>query len=217
MQTRYLQLNGEERHMSKQAAATGAGLQPSRRDLIRATAGVAAGMVGGAMLHSKADTAQAVERDLEASTGQGAPFLVQIDGASQGRFAAIEGLGFHYQVGTIEYRNGATGESQNLPEHSAVIITKVWDAATPQLFQALVTNELLNEVVIEFHRSGGGVFQRMTLQRAQVVNLEQYMHFNAAGHSIADDPRQLEDVAFSFAEMSIENLDGNTSANVWLG
>lgn len=55
-------------------------------------------------------------------------------------------------------------------------------------------------------------YQRVLLVNARVVDLEQYMHFNAAGHAIGDDPRQLEDVAFIFNEIVVENLEGKTQA-----
>ncbi len=190
------------------------GLRPNRRDIFRATAGVvAAGLVGGAVLQHSTESAQATEPQSVSPEGQGQPFLVKLDGSAQGKFELIVGLGFHYQVGTTGYRNGNSGETLNLPDHGVVIVTKAWDGSTPQLFQALVNTELLNEVVLEFGRVDGAVFQRITLHQAHVVSLEQYMHFNAAGHTISDDPRQIEDVAFSFNEIIIENLENGVSAS----
>lgn len=136
-------------------------------------------------------------------------FDVKIEGSRQGSFFRVTGLGFHYQVGVPSSTNGT--QATGIHQHGQVVITKFWDAATPQLFQALVSGEILNRVELSFMR-GGNAYQRMILENARVANLEQYMHFNAVGHTIGDDPRQLEDVSFVFGQIMIENLEGKIQA-----
>ena len=44
----------------------------------------------------------------------------------------------------------------------------------------------------------------ITLTNAAIVNIEQYIRFNATGHQNADDPRNLEDISFVFDRIDIE-------------
>src|SRR5437764_7519742 len=59
------------------------------------------------------------------------------DKKSQHQIAA---LSLDYKV--LSPRDLATGQSSGKRQHSPLTIVKEWGAATPQLFQALVTNEL---------------------------------------------------------------------------
>jgi type VI secretion system secreted protein Hcp len=93
-----------------------------------------------------------------AATGQADTIYVSIKGMKQGPFKGevlqkgfegkIAGLKFHYDV--LSPRDPATGMATGKRQHKPVMITKEWGAASPQLFQALVTNEVLSEVVIDF-------------------------------------------------------------------
>jgi type VI secretion system Hcp family effector len=55
-------------------------------------------------------------------------------------------------------------------------ISKQWGAASPQILQALATNEVLNPVIVEFTRTTPDgkeqVYQRVTLTNALVVDVE---------------------------------------------
>jgi type VI secretion system secreted protein Hcp len=189
----------------------------SRRGLIRAATGVAAaGLVAGALLEARPAAAAAL-----GTTGR---FFVSIEGSRQGKFKGeatearrtdwIVGLGFHYEV--TSPRDVATGMATGQRQHHPIVVTKEWGAASPQLFQALVTNEVLKSVLFEFvgvDRSGMEVvYHTIRLTDASITNIEQYIHFNAAGHQNADDQRALEDVAFVFRRIEIENKDGKTLA-----
>ena len=123
----------------------------------------------------------------------------------EGRMA---GLGFRYEVVSPRDVTGflATGRRQYRP----VIITKAWDAASPQLFQALVTNEVLPEVVIDFVAAGpmgqSTVTHSIRLVNASVTEISQYT-------DPAEKPgRHLEDVSLSFQRIEFTDLRGKTSA-----
>lgn len=85
---------------------------------------------------------------------------VSITGVNQGRFAGelkvkgfedkIAGLSFHYAV--VSPRDVASGMPAGRRMHKPIRFKKAWGAASPQLFQALVTNETLSSVVIDFVR-----------------------------------------------------------------
>src|SRR5262249_42782078 len=84
-------------------------------------------------------------------------FYVSIQGAKQGKFKGegahahknvIPAHSFSYEV--ISPRDVATGQATGKRQHSPVTISKEWGAASPQLFQAAVTNEPLQSVLFEF-------------------------------------------------------------------
>src|SRR5260221_8493409 len=85
-------------------------------------------------------------------------FYVTIEGSRQGRFKGestlanakgkIEGLTFSSEVASP--RDVATGQASGKRIHSPITFTKQWGAASPQLFQAAVTNEILKSVLFEF-------------------------------------------------------------------
>ncbi len=141
-------------------------------------------------------------------------FYVTIEGTQQGKFKgdskrrahkdAITGLAFEYEV--TSPRDAVTGQATGKRQHGPVIITKRWGASTPQLFKALITNEVLKSVLIEFIKTAASgeesVYQTIKLTDAAVVTIEQYAN---------PEDRELEDVSFRFQKIEISNKDGNTS------
>jgi type VI secretion system secreted protein Hcp len=107
-------------------------------------------------------------------------FFVTIEGEKTGAFKGesllqrhqgqVEGLGFQYGL-SLSY-DLETGQASGKRQHGSVTMTKAWGAASPQLFQALVNNELLKVVTFEFYRvdrSGvEALFQKVTLDQATV-------------------------------------------------
>ncbi len=142
-------------------------------------------------------------------------FYVTIEGSQQGKLKgdskrkahkdAITGLAFEYAV--TSPRAAGSGQATGRRQHSPITITKRWGAATPQLFQALVTNELLKSVLIEFVKTSPQgkevVYHTVKLTNANVVSIEQYAN---------PEDRELEEVSISFQKIEIDNKDGGTSA-----
>jgi type VI secretion system secreted protein Hcp len=142
-------------------------------------------------------------------------FYVTIEGTKQGKFKGdnrskahkdqITGLAFDYEI--TSPRDPASGLPTGKRQHKPVTITKRLGAATPQLFQALVTNEVLKSVKIEFEKiSSSGkeyVYHRITLTDATISDIHQHA---------AADTRELEEVSFTFHKIEIENVDGKTIA-----
>jgi type VI secretion system secreted protein Hcp len=79
-----------------------------------------------------------------------------------------------------------------------VTITKDVDAATPQIFQALCTNEVLKSLTIEVYATGAdgkeSVAQTVRLTNAAVTSLRQFG--DALGADPSAGPR--EEVSFSY-------------------
>jgi type VI secretion system secreted protein Hcp len=148
---------------------------------------------------------------------QNAEFYVQIEGTRQGQFAnesprnnhtpRVVGLNFDYTVKVP--RDATTGLTSGRRQHGPVVVTKEWGAASPQLFQALVSNEALKTVVFEFYQTN----QNGEEELATTVKLTNAMVSEIHKHSPTTPNRsQLEDVSFTFAGIEIQSLPGKTMA-----
>ena len=149
-------------------------------------------------------------------------FYVTIEAAKQGRLAGeskravhkgkLPGIGFSYEVKSP--RDTATGQASGKRQHGAVTFTKEWGAASPQLFSALVTNEVIKSALFEFVRTNEigveHVFHTIKLTNAAVTSIHQYI---AAQEDIDLDNAELEDVALTFRGIEITNVDAKTTAS----
>jgi type VI secretion system secreted protein Hcp len=160
-------------------------------------------------------------------------FYVTIEGTKQGKFKGesprkeqsqkIAGLGFQYEV--ISPRDAATGRSSGQRRHQPITIVKEWGAATPQLFQALVSNEQLKSVAFEFFQTDNAtgkeaVYFKIHLTNAFVSAIKQFSGAAAGGegassskHSSSQDAKELEAVSFTFEKIELEHVTGKTSAS----
>ena len=153
-------------------------------------------------------------------------FYVKMEGAKQGSFKdegtdkgqGSRGLGFEQAV--TSPRDAASGQATGRRQYSPIVITKEWGAASPQLFQALVTNEALKTVQFAFYGPTGGSTDETTtpfftikLTNAFVSKIFKYENFNAAGHQDAHDERFLEDVSFTFQKIEMVHVASTTAAS----
>ena len=151
-------------------------------------------------------------------------FFVTIVGRKQGKFkpegagaaGKIKGLAFHYEVASP--RDAASGQASGKRQHSPVSFVKTWGAASPQLFQAAVTNEVLDSVLFEFVETTPegkeAVFQTVKLTNAFVASIKQDAKAAPGGHELQD----LEEVSIVFQSIEMENLTGKTAAaDDWRG
>lgn len=148
-------------------------------------------------------------------------FYVTIEGTKQGKFKgesqsaahkdAIIGLRFSYDVKSA--RDVATGQASGKRQHSPVTITKEWGAATPQIYQALITNEVLKTVLLEFVQTNPDgveeVYFTITLNNATVSEIRQYTGEETTGAN--RDAQELEEVSFTFQKITLEDKPGKTS------
>jgi type VI secretion system secreted protein Hcp len=159
-------------------------------------------------------------------------FHLSIKGKTQGQFKGegvlnrrkdswIPALGFEYEIKSP--RDAATGQRSGKRQHSPITIVKEWGAATPQIFTALVTNEVLSEVVFEFTRTNSNgeeyVFHKIKLTDGTVSQIKQFTGGDAstdsatsAKHTGAGKRLEMEAVSFTFYKIEVENVDGKTSA-----
>lgn len=155
-------------------------------------------------------------------------FYVTIEGIKQGAFKGespreahsnkIAGLAYRHEVKSP--RDVATGLASGKRQHGPITITKEWGAASPQLFQALCTNEVLSTVLFEFiHTTRTGeeeVYHTITLEDATVSSIR----FTTGSGESADsaktsatyDTHELEEVSFTYRRITIESVTGQTSS-----
>jgi type VI secretion system secreted protein Hcp len=136
----------------------------------------------------------------------------------KGRENSIEGLRFSSQV--TSPRDIATGLPSGKRQHSPITFTKIWGPASPQIFQACVTNELLPTVKFEFWKvlPGGRevIFQTIALTNASISSVRRYIGVASGGD--APDPRELEDVTLTFQKIEIQDnaAGGLAAADSWM-
>lgn len=149
-------------------------------------------------------------------------FYVTIEGTKQGKFKGesvreahkekMAGLAFHYEC--ISPRDMATGQASGKRQHKPVVFTKEWGAASPQIFQALCTNEVLKSVLFEFVRTTADgteeIYHTVKLSNATIASVNQEVAQTAEGQRF--DTHELERIALSFQRIEIENKTGKTMA-----
>jgi len=157
-------------------------------------------------------------------------FYVTIQGKKQGTFkgdgVAAEGneagkgqgdriAGIRFFAETVSPRDTATGQASGRRQHKPITITKEWDAASPQLFSALVTNEVLTSVLFEFVKTDAQgqefVYHTIKLTDGGVSDIKSYLDLTDTTGD-AYDAHELEDVSFTFRKIEIENKEGKTVA-----
>jgi type VI secretion system secreted protein Hcp len=111
-------------------------------------------------------------------------------------------------------RDAATGLPTGKRQYAPIVITKDWDAASPQIFQAAAVNEVLPQVEFEFLKTTPqgveAVFETVTLTNATISAVKHYIGFPDAGEP--PNPHALEDVSFTFQKIEITNSEGKTTA-----
>lgn len=120
----------------------------------------------------------------------------------------IEGVKFSMDV--IAPHDPGTGQLAGKTQFQPVLISKKWDAASPQLLQAFSTHEQLSELILEFvEKSTTGVetpSQRITLSNASIINIKRYVDYTGPAGA-----RPLEEISFVWQKMTVNDVVGNTS------
>jgi len=155
-------------------------------------------------------------------------FYVTITGTKQGAFkgesirekhsSKISGLSYSHSIQSP--RDVATGQASGKRQHGAVVITKEWGASTPQIFQALVSNEVLKDVLFEFVQTTPDgqeqVYYTVKLSHATVSAVSYSTggseSAETAKHTAAYDTHELEKVSFTYQKIEVEHKAGKTSA-----
>jgi type VI secretion system secreted protein Hcp len=133
--------------------------------------------------------------------------IIKGEVVKRGHVGKIAGLAFDYEV-MLEQSGRGSGQAAGKRQHKPITITKHWDAATPRLFQALVTGEILKSVLIEFEGVDRKTGKKLIYHTVKLTNafLSDIVQYADAGIG------ELEDVSIVFQKIEIENKIGKTVA-----
>lgn len=153
----------------------------------------------------------------------GPAFYISFEGTRQGRLTGesqqpnrgLQSEGLKYEYESEVPRDKTTGLPTGRRKHEPVIITKEWGAATPQLFEAMSTGEVLKTVRLDFVRTlpdgTEEIWQTITLSNAQIVALRQYTDEEGKGNY-----RQLEEISLIFEKIEIAHRPSkNDVVDTW--
>ncbi len=148
-------------------------------------------------------------------------FYVTIEGTKQGKFKGesvrddhkAKIAGFYFNSAIISPRDVATGQPTGKRRYDPVVFKKPVGAASPQIAQALTTNEVLKTVFFEFVRTTADgkeeVAYTIKLSNATVSGDKVYLP------DATDDKQHVdlsEEVAFTFQKIEWESKVGKTMA-----
>jgi len=122
-----------------------------------------------------------------------------------------------YEWSTVIPVDVNSGDYKGEPQMQPLKIVKEIGAASPQLVQAALHNEVIGEVIIQsMGRAPDGkkevVKQKITLKDVKIVSHRQYMD-KSAKDSGGADVDVLEEVGFRFGEIQIENPEAGTATS----
>jgi type VI secretion system secreted protein Hcp len=111
-------------------------------------------------------------------------------------------------------RNAQTGQVTGRRQYQPVTITREWDAASPKLFQALVTNENFTDVTFKFpHDDTTGkttLVATIHLTNAHIASLR---YFVAAPGATESTGHLMEEISFSFQKIDVTGANGGITAS----
>lgn len=115
-------------------------------------------------------------------------------------------------------RDPQSGQPTGQRVHKPVVVTKVFDKASPLLLTALCQGEKLPQVVIKWYRTSATGDQEhyytTTLEDAIIVQIRDYMH-NCQDPAVAHFTH-LQDVHFSYRKITwTHEVSGTTGSDDW--
>jgi type VI secretion system secreted protein Hcp len=141
-------------------------------------------------------------------------YYLKVKGAKQGDIKGEAGkksdripiLGFSY--GVQSPRDVSTGQASGKRQHRPVTIYKEWGVASPQLYEALVTNERLTSVTIDEIRTDPAgrdtVYMEIRLTNATITSIS--IDPERASAAPLWTNHEIELVFFAFEKIEIENM-----------
>ena len=148
-------------------------------------------------------------------------FYVTIEGTKQGKFKGESGRddhkaklpGFYFSSNVVSPRDTATGQATGKRRHDPVVFKKPVGPASPQIAQALTTNEVLKTVLFEFVRTTDQGKEEVSftikLTNATVSGSKIYLP------DATDDKQHVdlsEEIALTFQKIEWESKIGKTMA-----
>jgi type VI secretion system secreted protein Hcp len=149
---------------------------------------------------------------------------ISVKGNKQGQFKSesmrknesIPILAFRMEV--LSPLDSASGQATGKRQYKPVTIVKEWGAASPQGLTACTTNEVLDQVLIEFMKINPAgveyIYQRVTLSQATIVDVTRYTHAQDGTLLLAPgsgETMELESWSFVFRRIEVDDTEGKTT------
>jgi len=149
-------------------------------------------------------------------------FYFMAKGSKQGTLATERAGGKwdRHQVGlSFDFRaesptDRATGLATGQVQYMPLTITREVGPASPQFLNALPTNEIFPQVLLQFLKGSmqGEVWYEITLQNCRLTRVRQYMGLPPGA---AQGPQMLlEELVFTYQTLTSHHVAGNTTAVV---
>lgn len=110
-------------------------------------------------------------------------------------------------------RDPLSGQASGKRRHSALTITKEWDPASPQYWQALVNNEVLTSIELDyvFTTAEGkeDIYYTIKLTNATVSKHHLFTPEQSSGEATYEQ----EEISFTFQKIELTHKPGNTMAS----
>ncbi|PYQ73845.1 MAG: type VI secretion system tube protein Hcp [Acidobacteria bacterium] len=137
--------------------------------------------------------------------------------AERNREGSIMVIAVNHEVASP--RDAATGQASGKRMHKPLVITKELDRSSPQLYNALTTNENIPEWTLEFSRPDPRGAEKTSftikLTNATISNIEFFMPNNKEPELMKLN--EYEQVAFTYEKIEWTWLDPRvTAADSWL-
>jgi len=146
---------------------------------------------------------------------------ISINGHNQGQFAGDGSdpknknrmLISSFSMSAASPHDPATGRASGKRQWKPVVVQKLWSAASLQIYQALVTNETLTSVLIEFvavSQEAEQLDHSISLSNASITEVSEIP-------SSTQSPigNELEEVSFIFQKIEIKDKSGKTFMDDW--
>lgn len=168
-------------------------------------------------------------------------FYMSIEGTKQGKFNGQRKDKWmpvaSFNMGVSSPRDAATGQASGKRQHKPVVVGVEWGSWSPQIFAAMVQNEVLDPVVINIQPgsskgSNTVTYEWVKLRNAVISNISTHkvgktqvqdvtltyegVQMGTGHHTAATDGWELEQVALAFRKMTVSNSLGKAAfADDW--
>src|ERR1700690_762353 len=135
------------------------------------------------------------------------------EGTTKGQENWIPLHAVDYEV--VSPHDVASGHASGKRQHRPFVFSKVPGASTPQWWQALITNEILDKVVIERYEMQNAKLTKtlgFTLEKASVADWKLETLEEAAAGEARPSEYLLEQVSLYFQKITIEFAPAKTTA-----
>ena len=149
----------------------------------------------------------------------GQTITMTVDGNTQGKFkseVSSQNDKIPVTAASLEITSSTTGTgmSTGRRQHQPFMVKKTVGVASPQFMQAIITNETLKRVIIEFRGTTEygeeAVIYKITLENAKVSSFKQATETVEGGKA----PRTvlMDDIRLVYSKITVESSSGNSTA-----